>query len=204
MSTLPLHESFRNPVLDPRLVWRCEPAQWSVQADSGGLRIQPDADTDYWQRTHYGFKVDNGHFLFADVDSSFVMTTHVSFRPAHQYDQAGLMVRLSADCWLKTSVEYEPGTTNRLGVVVTNAGYSDWSTQEVPSSLLDVWLRVARAGSDYHVEWSVGGSDWTQLRLGHLVEDDGARSVAAGIYACSPKAAGYLAEFEFLDITSSR
>jgi uncharacterized protein len=131
------------------------------------------------------------------------MTTCVSFEPVHQYDQAGLMVRLSPECWLKTSVEYEPGPTNRLGVVVTNAGYSDWSTQEVPGSLLRIWLRVERAGSDYHVEWSIDGSEWTQLRLGHLHEDDGLRSVAAGIYACSPRAAGYAADFWFLDIARS-
>ena len=118
--------------LDVRLRWYCEPARWSVDHATGSLRIYPDAETDFWQRTHYGFRVDNGHFLFPPVDGRFVMTTHVRFEPVHQYDQAGLMVRLSPDCWLKTSVEYEPGPTNRLGVVVTNTGYSDWSTQEVP------------------------------------------------------------------------
>jgi len=101
---------------------------------------------------------------------------------------------------LKTSVEYEPGPTNRLGVVVTNAGYSDWSTQEVPSSLNDLWLRVGRSGSDYLVEFSPDGAEWTQLRLAHLLEDDGQRSVNAGLYACSPKADGYLADFSFLEI----
>jgi uncharacterized protein len=200
MSAQKLRENFSKATLDPRLSWRCEPAIWSVDNARGRLRVQPDAETDYWQRTHYGFRVDNGHFFFAEVEGPFVMTTHVSFQPAHQYDQAGLMVRLSSDCWLKTSVEFEPGPTNRLGVVVTNAGYSDWSTQEVPSNLLDVWLRVERAGADYHVEWSLDGSEWTQLRLGHLAEDDGARAAAAGLYACSPRATGYVAEFEFLEI----
>ena len=56
-------------------------------------------------------------------------------------------------------------------------------------------------GADYLVESSADGSHWTQLRLAHLIEDDGRRAVAAGLYACSPKAAGYRADFEFLEIT---
>lgn len=202
MTKLTLLETFRTPTLDSRLSWRCEPARWSVDAGIGHLRLEPDAETDFWQRTHYGFQVDNGHFLFTDVDGPFIMATHASFQPVHQYDQAGLMVRLSADCWLKTSIEYEPGPTNRLGVVVTNAGYSDWSTQEVPSAAHDIWLRVGRTGADYLVQSSADGSHWAQLRLAHLIEDDGRRAVAAGLYACSPKAAGYRADFDFLEITA--
>ena len=139
-----LDERFVNPTLDPRLSWRCEPARWQLQP--GRLRVEPDAETDFWQRTHYGFQVDNGHFLFAEVAGPFRLATQVRFEPAHQYDQAGLMVRLSADCWLKTSVEHEPGPINRLGVVVTNAGYSDWSTQDVPGELREIWLRLERTG----------------------------------------------------------
>ena len=185
------------------LAWRCEPARWSLDTAAGGLRIEPDAETDFWQRTHYGFQVDNGHFLFAEVDGDFVLTTHASFRPVHQYDQAGLMVRLSADCWLKTSIEYEPGPTNRLGAVVTNAGYSDWSTQEVPER------RRRRSGcaspAPAPTTWSSRrqtAPQWTQLRLAHLHDDDGAR-VSAGLYACSPKAAGYQADFAFLEIKAA-
>ena len=114
-------------------------------------------------------------FPVAVVDGGFVMTTHVSFEPVHQYDQAGLMVRLSADCWLKTSVEYEPGATNRLGVVVTNAGYSDWSTQEVPASQLQVWLRVERSGVRLSRRMVRGWIELDTVRLGHLHEDDGPR-----------------------------
>lgn len=200
MSKLPLYVDFRSSPLDSRLTWRGEPAHWSLDSGAGHLRVEPDAETDFWQRTHYGFQVDNGHFLFAEVEGDFVLTTHASFRPVHQYDQAGLMVRLSPDGWLKTSIEYELGPTNRLGVVVTNAGYSDWSTQEVPSTIDDIWLRVTRTGPDYLVEHSPDGTAWTQLRLAHLLEDDGARTVSAGLYACSPKAAGYQADFTFLEI----
>jgi regulation of enolase protein 1 (concanavalin A-like superfamily) len=40
--------------------------------------------------------------------------------------------------------------------------------------------------------------------MAHLSEDDGQRDVACGLYACSPKAAGFAAEFSFLEITEGR
>jgi regulation of enolase protein 1 (concanavalin A-like superfamily) len=202
MAEFQLYESFHGPTLDARLSWRCEPASWRRLPERHLLRVETDASTDFWQRTHYGFQVDNGHFLHASVAGAFQMETHVRFAPVHQYDQAGLMVRLSEACWIKTSVEYEPDESNRLGVVVTNAAYSDWSTQDVPNHLVEVWLRVERRGADYLVEASRDGVTWSQLRLGHLHADDGQQTVEAGLYACSPKAAGYAAEFSFLRITS--
>ncbi len=119
--------------------------------------------------------------------------------PRGQYDQAGLMVRVSKFCWLKTSIEYEPGGQNRLGSVVTNAGYSDWSTQDISPSVDQFRLRVARTGNDYLVEASLERDEWTQLRMSHLHEpDDPSAEVACGVYACSPKAADFRAEFDKL------
>ncbi len=132
------------------------------------------------------------------------MTTHVRFRPVHQYDQAGLMVRLSPACWLKTSVEYEPGAPSRLGAVVTNAGYSDWSTQEFPGDRGETWLRIRREGTDYIVDASDDGDRWQQIRMAHLHDDRPAATVACGLYACSPKAAGFVAEFTSLRIEPRR
>src|SRR5690349_15194010 len=113
-----LHERFDGPTLHPALRWHGEPARWGV--GGGRLSIEPDASTDFWQRTHYGFEADNGHALLATLSGDFVLSTRVRFHAVHQYDQAGLMVRLSSACWLKTSVEHEPGRAGRLGAVVTN------------------------------------------------------------------------------------
>lgn len=198
-----LYESFSGSGVDPRLRWHHEPARWSVETDHGCLRIEPAGGTDFWQRTHYGFEADNGHLLFAEVVGDFVVSTQVRFAPAHQYDQAGLMVRVSPDCWLKTSVEYEPEGPSRLGAVVTNGGYSDWSTQEFPSGPGQVWLRVRREGDDYLVDSSSDGMRWVQLRVAHLHEGRG-QAVACGLYACSPKGAGFVAEFQHLTIDSGR
>jgi len=195
-----LQERFTGPMLPPSLRWHCEPARWA--AGHGHLTIEPDAGTDFWQRTHYGFQADNGHALLAEITGDFVLSTHVRFRAVHQYNQAGLMVRISPACWLKTSVEHEPGRAGRLGAVVTNAGYSDWSTQ--PFAGGEVWLRVRREGQDYVVDASADGRGWEQIRLARLHDDRAGLAVSGGLYACSPKGAGFAAEFGYLEVARGR
>jgi len=209
MNTVLLNEKFEHDTLDTKLQWHNPPQNWQIRDSC--LVIEPDANTDYWRKTHYGFIADNGHFLWTEVAGDMIITTHVRFYPAHQYDQAGLMIRLSPACWLKTSVEYEPHEPDRLGVVVTNNGYSDWSTQNFPGKRDELVLRVRREDSNYFVEYllpdrrkQTDSITWTQIRMAHLHEDDGLRPIQCGLYACSPKEAGYRAEFDFLKIEAGR
>ena len=193
-----LDETFAAPALDPRLAWHEPPPR--CQTGPGGLLVATAAGTDFWQGTHYGFRVDNGHALLAEVPGDFVAETRVRTGAVHQYDQAGLTVRLSPACWLKTSVEFEPGEPSRLGAVATNHGWSDWSTQDIDQEAgRDVAFRVSRRGADYLVEAAPAGARWTQLRLACL-HDEAGGPVRAGVYACSPKAAGLEARFERLTI----
>jgi regulation of enolase protein 1 (concanavalin A-like superfamily) len=197
-----LIERFAGPSLHTALRWHCEPSRWT--AGDGRLRLEPDAGTDFWQRTHYGFRADNGHALLADVAGDFIVSTQVQFQPVHQYDQAGLLVRISPSCWLKTSVEHEPGRAGRLGAVVTNDAYSDWSTQPFPVDVHQVWLRVRRQGQDYIVDAARDGRDWEQIRMARLHEDREGLAVRCGLYACSPKAAGFVAAFGALTLERGR
>jgi regulation of enolase protein 1 (concanavalin A-like superfamily) len=194
-----LGENFQQSQLHPRLTWRNEPPEWRV-AD-GWIRLATAGGTDFWQGTHYGFRADNGHALLAHVEGDFVLTTEVRAKPVHQYDQAGLMVRLSERCWLKCSVEFEPDGPSRLGAVVTNHGWSDWSTQDIdPESGRHAAFRVTRTGPDYLIEATQGpGAAWRQIRLCRL-HDDAGGTIDAGLYACSPKAAGFEASFDHLRI----
>lgn len=198
-----IDEEFDGAAPDARLRWWNPPPRAEVR--DSRLIVVTREGTDLWQRTHYGFRRDDGHGLLCDWrGGDFVLTTTVRVHPVHQYDQAGLIVRVSADCWLKVSVEYERDGPSRLGAVVTNAGWSDWSTQDVPQSLRAMQFRVHRRGADYLVESSPAeGADtaWSQIRLAHLIEDDGG-PVQCGLYACSPKGDGFVAEFEYLRLRS--
>lgn len=204
MPTSHLLHPFAERELPPLLRWRCEPSRWSILPAEEALILEPEAGTDFWRKTHYGFERDNGHFLYTEAAGDFVLTAYVRFRPMHQYDQAGLMVRLSPASWLKTSVEYEPHGPSRLGAVVTSHGYSDWSTQGFPAGAGEIWLRVRREGDDYLVEFSRDGQVWEQIRLMHLQEGPPGEAVQCGLYACSPKDAGFVAEFRHFRIEMGR
>ncbi len=191
-----IRENFLESSLSPELIWFNKPKNWIL--GDGKLSIAPQK-TDFWARTHYDFIVDNGHCLFFKTNEDFIITTSVSIFPKNQYDQAGLMVRINENFWLKTSVEYEDERLSRLGVVVTNYGFSDWSTQDVSSNIKDFIFKVEKAGMDYLVHYRSQTEEWSQLRIAHLhkIPD----IVYAGLYACCPVDIGFRAEFHNLEIT---
>lgn len=196
-----LEERFNQPALDPRLRWLNPPPAWEVDPSVPTLVVRPASPTDFWQETHYGFQADNGHFLFTEMGGDFTITTKVRFHPAHQYDQAGLMIRLGPRCWIKTSVEHEPHGPARLGAVVTHHGFSDWSVQDFPRDSREVGLRILKEKWDFIIEFSLDGNrTWNLIRVAHLSVENAA-PLSAGLYACSPKGAGFRAEFCFLEIT---
>jgi regulation of enolase protein 1 (concanavalin A-like superfamily) len=192
-----ISENFNNPQLSPNLYWFNEPPNWMVE--NGKLIISP-SKSDFWCKTHYGFTFDNGHCLFHKTSSDFILRTKLNIYPKHQYDQAGLMVRINPDFWLKTSVEFENEILSRLGVVVTNFGYSDWSTQDIDSKIQEIELRVEKSGMDFTVAFKLGKMEWSQLRISHLHQNTD--SIQCGLYACCPVETGFRAEFQFMEIQS--
>ncbi len=150
-----------------------------------GLVIITEPDTDFWQRTHYGFRRDNGHCLFTKMQGDFTFTGHFEFEPQTVYDQCGLIVRIDQDNWIKVSTEYENEQISRLGSVVTNLGYSDWATTDISSEIQSMWYRMSKQGNDFIIENSMDGDHWKQMRITHLHQE--IDRLEAGIYACSPQ-----------------
>ncbi len=95
--------------------------------------------------------------MYYEVNGDFRLTTKVNSEPVNRYDQAGLMVRFSSNSWLKTSVEYIPDGHSKLGVVVTNQGYSDWSSQEFLEEQNSLYYRITRREDNYYVDYSLDG-----------------------------------------------
>ena len=108
--------------------WVNEPGSWSLDGDELTMLAEPE--TDFWRTTHYGFVRDSGHLAATGW-------TALRFRGdfAAQYDQAGLMLRLDAEHWIKAGLELDGQLW--LSVVVTN-GVSDWSQQPAPAPDADV------------------------------------------------------------------
>ena len=157
-----------------------------------GLIIQTEGDTDFWQRTHYGFKRDNGHCLLTNLQGDFSFTGHFEFKLQNIYDQCGLIVRIDQDNWIKVSTEYENENISRLGSVVTNLGYSDWATTDISSELKSMWYRISKKGNDFLIENSRDGENWKQMRITHLHQE--IEELKVGIYACSPQDSSFQCE----------
>jgi len=179
--------------------WFNEPR---FEVEENRLKIQSYPDTDFWQKTHYGFQRDNGHCLLTDVQGDFSMTVRTEFHPGMQYDQSGLIVRLNSDNWIKASVEYETANHSRLGSVVTNNGYSDWATIDVYKSIQTMWYRIQSRGNDFLIEYSYDGEQWKQLRITHL--QSSFDKIALGVYSCSPMDSSFEALFDNFELSESK
>lgn len=179
--------------------WIRQPADCNVTPDRVYIVTQPG--TDLWQRTYYGFRNDNAPILQMKTREpffSFVVKTEFS-SACHRYDQCGIAVYQDSENWLKASVECENGTFQRLGSVVTNRGYSDWATTDIPASVKTMWYRLSRRESDFCIESSHDGVCFRQMRICHL--EKGAGEISFGIYACSPENASFEAVFTDMALT---
>ena len=110
------------------------------------------------------------------------------------------MLYLDAENWLKASVEYENDAFQHLGSVVTNYGYSDWATTEIPSTVKTMWYRLSRREDDYCIECSEDGAHFRQMRICHLHQGNG--TIRFGIYACSPENSSFTAAFTDFAVTA--
>ncbi|MBN2626391.1 MAG: DUF1349 domain-containing protein [Spirochaetales bacterium] len=172
--------------------WYCRP---EYRAEGEDLIITTSPGTDFWQRTHYGFRNDNGHCLLRPAEGDFSLSVKTSYRAKAQYDQCGLILRVDEDNWIKTSTEYESGTHSRLGSVVTNRGYSDWATIDLEEEVHEMWYRIRSKNglSDFLIEYSREGQKWKQLRICHLQESGSPLKI--GVYACSPSESSFDVRF---------
>lgn len=174
------------------LFWINEPAVHEIDGDR--IVIQTEPGSDFWQRTYYGFRNDNAHGLLTETEEQyFSFTVRTDFDSGRRFDQCGVLIYQDSDNWLKASIEYENDEFQRLGSVVTNHGYSDWATTDIPADQKCMYYRLSRRGSDYCVENSWDGVEFRQMRIAHLFE--GAGRIRIGVYACSPEQSSFRASF---------
>ncbi|MFM2663472.1 DUF1349 domain-containing protein [Vibrio mediterranei] len=191
--------------------WLYKPRNSEVT--KGSVSITTDPETDFWQRSYYGFRNDNAPALQLETSENFTFTTKVQFDYQAQFDQCGLIIYLDSENWFKASIEYENEEYSRLGSVVTNLGYSDWATSDIPLPN-EIWYRLSRRGPDFLIESSFDGQTFKQMRIFHLHQlgetttDMGKSNpplpaqtpVTFGVYACSPLQSSFTARFTELNI----
>jgi regulation of enolase protein 1 (concanavalin A-like superfamily) len=174
-------------------LWLNEPARW--RAGLGTLSLTAEKGTDFWRVTHYGFVRDSGHFRGRRVSGDFEAEVKVRAGYQAQYDQAGLMVRLDAERWVKTGIEMVDGRYT-MSAVVTH-GVSDWSSTILPHTPEVLALRVTRRGDGLRIDYAVDGKRWRMHRLAFFPE---ALPVYVGPMAASPDGTGFDVEFTALRV----
>jgi regulation of enolase protein 1 (concanavalin A-like superfamily) len=178
--------------------WLNEPRQWSVSEDV--LAVTADPDTDFWRTTHYGYVTDSGHLYGADISGDFDLRVVVDGAYAHQYDQAGAMVRVDDQYWLKTGIEFVDGRAC-FSTVVTN-GYSSWAVAELPVGCTKVGLRLARRGDSVEVRYLAGDryEHADAMNLAAVAYLPPGRPVLAGAMCAAPTGGGFAVSFHDLSV----
>lgn len=171
--------------------WWHEPAQWHRGGEE--LAVHTDPATDFWRTTHYGFVRDNGHFLGQEVLGDFQAEVRVKGAYRDRYDQAGLMVRVDAEHWMKCGIEFVDGEV-LLSSVVTR-GVSDWSVATPAFSPVWLGIRVTREGDSLRVDFKLDNEPWQQHRMAFFPPGG---TVLVGPMAASPDGHGFEARWRGL------
>ncbi len=181
--------------------WIRQPQNYAINDQE--IQIITDPHTDLWQRTYYGFQNDNAPvFQMRTREPFFSFVVKTDFDSKRRFDQCGIVMYLDSDNWLKASIEYENDEYQRLGSVVTNLGYSDWATTDIPASVKSMWYRFSRRESDFCLEYSYDGLVFHQMRICHMWKGDG--EIQFGVYACSPEESSFPATFSHMEITDCK
>lgn len=171
--------------------------------DEKKIEIVTEPNTDFWQRTYYGFQNDNAPALLMKTnDKYFSFEVRTDFDSSRRFDQCGVIIYQNSDNWFKASTEYENETYQRLGSVVTNHGYSDWATSDISAEIKTIYYRLSRRESDFCIETSLDGVSFKQMRIFHLFE--GNEEIQFGLYGCSPENSSFKAIFTEMQITECK
>lgn len=175
-------------------VWLNEPERWTVDGDS--LRVVTGNATDFWRETHYGFTRDSGHFLGFPTADAFTAEVRVQGNFTALYDQAGIMVRVDAQHWVKAGIELSDGRA-MLSSVLTRE-QSDWTTAPYAHDAGDFRLRATVSDGVLRLQVSSDGKLWPLMRLAPFPK---ANSYLVGPMACTPERAGLEVRFSAFSLT---
>ena len=173
--------------------WFNEPESWSIK--SGRLTMDVTPQSDYWRISHYGFTVDDAPFLYTLRGGEFEVKVKISGDYKVRFDQAGLMLRIDKENYIKTGIEYVDGKYN-LSAVVTHHT-SDWSVIELQEPVDFVWIKAVRRLDAVEIFYSFDDVNYTMMRNCWLEDNT---PVMVGMMAACPDGNGFKATFEHFSI----
>lgn len=100
-----------------KMNWFNEPAEWSIDKNKLSMAVTPKSD--YWRISHYGFTVDDAPFYYAEYGGEFEAKVKITGDYKVRFDQAGMMIRIDHENYIKAGIEFVDGKYN-LSTVVTH------------------------------------------------------------------------------------
>jgi regulation of enolase protein 1 (concanavalin A-like superfamily) len=174
--------------------WLNEPAAWSLE--ESGLHVLTDAATDFWRETHYGFTRHNGHVFGLASEGGFTASLRIRAEYKSLYDQAGIMILIDEERWVKAGIELSDGAA-QLSSVLT-LGQSDWATGLFQGDAADFWLRATVDRGVLRLQASTDGVRWPLLRLCPF---PAASRYIVGPMCCTPERGGLAVLFSEFSVT---
>ncbi|MBA1294184.1 DUF1349 domain-containing protein [Pseudomonas lurida] len=169
--------------------WLNKPSNCQTFTD-GSLDVITDLKTDFWRETHYGFIRDSGHFLGFAASGDFTAQIRIKADFRDLYDQAGIMLRLNQETWLKAGIEINDGRPMISSVLTL--GLSDWAPSCFLGNPNDFWLRLTVSKGSLRLQYSTDGAIWPLLRLAPFPT---AERYRVGPMCCTPQRQGLKVNF---------
>ncbi len=171
-----------------KMQWFNEPELYEIK--NGTLTMDVPAQCDYWRVAHYGFTVDDGPFLYGMYGGEFEAKVKVSGDYKVRFDQAGMMIRIDKDNYMKCGIEYVDGKFNISTVVTHNT--SDWSLIRLDKPVDYIWLKAVRRKDAIEVFYSFDDKEYTMMRTLWMQQNT---PVMVGLMAACPDGNGFRAKF---------
>ena len=174
-----------------KMIWFNEPEQWEIKGGMLTMAVTPQSD--YWRISHYGFTVDDAPFYYATYGGEFEVKVKVSGDYRERFDQAGLMLRIDPENYIKAGIEFVDGKFN-ISTVVTHHT-SDWSIIKLDKAVPYIWIKAVRRLDAVEVFYSFDDKEYTLMRNAWLQDNT---PVMVGMMAACPDGKGFQALFENL------
>jgi regulation of enolase protein 1 (concanavalin A-like superfamily) len=153
------------------------------------MSVTPQSD--YWRISHYGFTVDDAPFYYATYGGEFEVKVKVTGEYKERFDQAGLMLRIDHENYIKTGIEFVDGKYN-LSTVVTHKT-SDWSVITLEKPVPYIWIKAIRRLDAVEIFYSFDDKEYTMMRNAWLQDNT---PVQVGLMAACPDGHGFNVTFE--------
>jgi len=176
-----------------KMTWFNEPAEWSIKDNSLEVLVTPKSD--YWRISHYGFTVDDAPFFYTVRGGEFEVKARISAKYQTRFDQAGIMLRIDHENYIKAGIEFVDGKYN-LSTVVTHKT-SDWSIIPIEKEIPYIWIKAVRRLDAVEFFYSFDDKNYIMMRNAWLQDN---HPVMVGLMAASPDGEGFRAKFDYFNV----